>query len=195
MTKLTLADIADIRAYEREREAFRAHVIALKRRRRVGVGPFVTLVFENRDTVRFQIQEMARVERLDTDEAIEAELRAYNPLIPEPGHLTATMFLELTTPDDLRRWLPALAGIERTVALDVAGDVIDFRLDADHEKQLTRDETTSAVHYLRVALDAAQVERAQRGPLAIVVDHPEYRHRAELSAVTIAELVGDLRGA
>ena len=80
--KLTLDDIADLRAYEREREDFRAHVIALKKRRRVGVGPFMTIVFENRDTIRFQIQEMARVERLATDDAIENELRAYNPLVP-----------------------------------------------------------------------------------------------------------------
>ena len=85
---LTLDDIADLPTYEREREAFRDHVIALKRRRRVAVGPLVTLLFENRDTIRFQIQEMARVERLATDAAIESELDAYNPLIPEPGGLS-----------------------------------------------------------------------------------------------------------
>src|SRR5690606_19012421 len=83
MAKLTIDDISDLRAYERERDEFRRHVIALKKRRRVHVGPFVTLVFENRDTIRFQIQEMARVERLITDEAIEQELAIYNPLIPE----------------------------------------------------------------------------------------------------------------
>ncbi len=85
--KLALSDISDLRAYEREREGFRDHVIALKKRRRVGVGPYVTLLFENRDTMKFQIQEMARVEKLITDEAIESELRAYNPLIPDPGEL------------------------------------------------------------------------------------------------------------
>jgi hypothetical protein len=82
VSKLTLDDIADLRAYEREREAFREQVIALKKRRRVGVGPFVTFVFENRETIRFQIQEMARVERILTDEGIQTELDTYNPLIP-----------------------------------------------------------------------------------------------------------------
>ena len=85
MTKLTLEDIADLRAYEREREDFRARIIELKTRRRVHVGPILTFVFENRDTIRFQIQEMARAEKIISDEGIEAELRAYNPLIPEAG--------------------------------------------------------------------------------------------------------------
>ena len=97
--KLTLDDIADMRAYEREREQFRQRVIELKRRRRVGVGPHVTLVFENRDTIRFQIQEMARIERLYSDAQIEIELAVYNPLIPEAGHLSATLFVELTGDD------------------------------------------------------------------------------------------------
>ena len=106
---LTLDDIADLPTYEREREAFRDHVIALKRRRRVAVGPLVTLLFENRDTIRFQIQEMARVERLATDAAIESELDAYNPLIPEPGGLSATLFIELTADELLREWPTRIA--------------------------------------------------------------------------------------
>ena len=85
MSKLTLDDISDLRAYEREREEFRADVIALKKRRRVSIGPVTTFLFENRETIRFQIQEMARIEKLISDEAIEGELAAYNPLIPEPG--------------------------------------------------------------------------------------------------------------
>ncbi len=115
--KLTVTDIADLREYEREREDFRAEVIALKKKRRIAVGPFVTVLFENRQTIRFQIQEMARVERLISDEAIEGELRAYNPLIPEPGELAATVFLELTSEIALREWLPRLVGIEASVAL------------------------------------------------------------------------------
>lgn len=138
--KLTLADIADLRAYERERDAFREHVIALKKRRRISVGPHLTLVFENRDTIRFQIQEMARAERILTDEGIETELRIYNPLIPEPGHLSATLFLELTTDEELRTWLPKLVGIERSVVLRLAdGTELRCQPDADHEAQLTRE--------------------------------------------------------
>jgi len=94
--KLTVADIADVRAYERERAEFRARIIELKRRRRVHIGPIVTLLFENRDTIQFQVQEMARAERLHSDEQIQTELDIYNPLIPSPGELSATLFIELT---------------------------------------------------------------------------------------------------
>src|SRR4051794_5557729 len=115
--KLTLDDITDLRAYEREREAFRAHVIEVKRDRRVAVGPIVTLLFENRDTIRFQVQEMARAERIMSDEGILTELGIYNPLIPEPGQLVATLFVELTSKELLMEWLPKLVGIERSVVL------------------------------------------------------------------------------
>ena len=115
--KLSLNDIADLREYERERADFRAHVIALKKRRRVHIGPVITLVFENRDTIRFQIQEMARVEKLITDEAIQGELDAYNTLIPEAGQLCATVFIELTADDAAA---PVAAQARRDRALDRA---------------------------------------------------------------------------
>ena len=117
MTKLALDDIADLRAYEREREEFRRDVIALKKRRRIHVGPHVTLLFENRQTIRFQIQEMARAEKILSDEGIQTELDIYNPLIPEPGSLAATMFIELTTDEQLREWLPKLVGIETSIVI------------------------------------------------------------------------------
>jgi hypothetical protein len=195
--KLTLDDIADFRAYERERAEFRKHVIELKRKRRVSVGPFITFVFENRDTIRFQIQEMARVERLYSDEQIETELRIYNPLVPEPGQLAATMFVELTSEAELREWLPRLVNVERSVSLRIgegaAAAVVPLKLDADHEAQLTREETTSAVHYLHVELSPDLVERFGTEPVALVIDHPEYRHEATLGPETIAELLSDLR--
>lgn len=196
--KLTLDDITDLRAYERERPEFREHVKALKRRRRVAIGPFVSVVFENRDTMRFQIQEMARVERLITDEAIEAELRAYNPLIPEPGHLAATLFIELTSDDQLREWLPKLVGIERSMALRIGegeGAVeVRCRVDAEHEQLLTREEVTSSVHYLHFDLSDDQVEAFAAGPVVLAVDHPAYREEAELLPSTIEELLTDLQG-
>lgn len=196
MTELTLDDIADLRAYEREREAFRTHVIALKRRRRVGLGPFLTLVFENRDTIRFQIQEMARIEKLISDEAIEAELAAYNPLLPDEGHLSATLFIELTSKEDLMTWLPKLVGIERAVELRL-GDGLDAERiacvpEAAHEAQLTREEITASVHYVRFALDADQARRFRAGPVALVSAHPEYRHEVVLGDETRASLAEDL---
>jgi hypothetical protein len=196
--KLTLDDITDLRAYERERETFRTHVIALKKRRRVGVGPFVTFVFENRDTIRFQIQEMARVEKIISDEGIETELRIYNPLIPEPGRLAATMFIELTSDEQLRAWLPKLVGIEHRVAfrVGIGPDAAEVRcvVDPEHEKQLTRDEITASVHYVHFSFDAQEIERFATEPVTLVVDHPEYTHEVELTEATRRELLSDLRG-
>jgi hypothetical protein len=194
MGKLTLDDISDLRAYEREREGFRRDVIALKKRRRVGLGDVVTLVFENRRTVRFQVQEMARVERLISDRAIEAELRIYNPLIPEPGQVCATLFIELTSDEALRHWLPRLVGIERSVAFRLAdGQVVAGVVDEDHAKQLTRQEVTASVHYLRWDLTPPQVDAFATGPVVLVSVHPQYGVEIPLSDVTRAELVADLR--
>lgn len=193
--KLTLADIADVRAYERERDEFRARVIELKRRRRVHLGTIVTFVFENRDTIRFQIQEMARVEKLTTDDEIQVELDIYNPIIPDHGQICATMFLELTTDDQMREWLPKLANVERSVVFRLAdGSEVRGRLDEQHEQGLTRDTVTAAVHYLRFELSDAQVEAFVSGPVVLASDHPAYREQVELTDTTRAELLADLRG-
>ena len=196
--KLSLEDIADLRAYERERDEFRTRVIALKRRRRVHVGPVVTFVFENRDTIRFQIQEMARAERMLTDEAIQGELDAYNPLIPAAGELSATLFIELTSEGELREWLPKLVRIERSVELRVGeGEdavVVSASPESSHAAQLTRDEITASVHYIRWAFTPDEIERAAAGPLVLAVNHPEYQHHTRLGAETARELVQDLRG-
>ena len=194
--QLRLDDIADQRAYERERQDFRAHVIALKKRRRVHLGDIITVLFENRDTIRFQIQEMARIEKLITDEAIQGELDTYNPLIPTPGHLSATLFLELTSDDELRRWLPQLVGIERSLLLragegDATVEVRALPEDA-HAAQLTREETTASVHYVRWELTDEQIAAVERGPVRLVVDHPAYGAEALLEPATVAELVADL---
>jgi hypothetical protein len=197
-TKLALDDIADMRAYERERADFRSQVIALKKRRRVHVGPVVTLLFENRDTIRFQIQEMARVEKLFTDEAIQGELDTYNTLIPDAGQLCATAFIELTEEAQMREWLPKLVGIERAFALRVGTGEDAVLLTAApeeaHAEQLTRDEVTASVHYVYWELTPEEVERVAAGPVALVVTHPAYPHEAELDAATLQELLTDLRG-
>lgn len=192
--RLTLDDIADLRAYERERAEFRARIIELKRRRRVGVGPFVTFVFENRDTIRFQIQEMARVEKLSTDAAIQTELDIYNPLIPDPGHLSATLFIELTSEQLLREWLPRLVGIERSVLIETDNGLsVRATVDAAHDRQLTRSDVTASVHYVGWALEPAEVDAfARAGEVRVRVDHPAYAHAAVLAPETVAELLSDL---
>lgn len=195
--KLTLADISDLRAYERERAEFRRRIIELKKRRRVSIGPFITVVFENRDTIRFQIQEMARVERLITDDAIEIELKTYNPLIPDPGQLSLTLFLELTSEEDLRTWLPKLVGVETSLRLRAGGgeDAIEVAAmpEAAHESQLTRDEITASVHYLHFSLSDHEVAAVAAGPVELAIDHPDYRHSMELTGETREELLTDLQ--
>ena len=194
MGKLTLDDIIDLRAYERERADFRRAVIATKDRRRVGLGDLLTLVFENALTMRFQIQEMARAEKIISDEGIATELRIYNPLIPEPGQLCATLFIELTSKDALVEWLPKLVGIESAVALRLGdGELVRAVVDEDHGKQLTREEITASVHYVRWELTRDQVERFAAGPVVLVADHAAYAAEVALRDNTVTELTGDLR--
>lgn len=192
-----LADIADTRAYERERDSFRAHVIAVKRLRRVPLGQLISVVFESRDTIRFQIQEMARAERIGDDAGIQAELDVYNVLVPEPGQLSATLFLELTSDDETREWLPKLVGIERSLELRLgegsAADVVPGVVEEQHAARLTRESTTSAVHYVRFDLSDEQVAAVAAGRVALAVDHPQYQAERVLGAATIAELLTDLR--
>jgi hypothetical protein len=195
VTKLTLADIVDQRAYERERDEFRKRVIALKRVRRIPIGPIVTVVCENATTIRFQVQEMARAERMVSDEAIEVELATYNPLIPGPGEISLTLFVELTDDAQLREWLPRLVGIERSIVL-VVGEgegAVTVRADVDshHAAQLTREEVTAAVHYVRFALGDALAKRFATEPVTIAVEHEAYSHATVLPPETRASIVSD----
>ncbi len=192
---LTLDDVLDLRAYERVREDYRARVIARKRNRRVGLGPIMTVVFECADTVRFQVQEMARVEKIISDEAMQVELDIYNRLLPGERELSATLFIELTSDGALREWLPRLVGIERQLGVSVDGHVVPSVPEAQHAAALTRDTVTPAVHYLRFGFTAAQVAafRSAR-EVALVATHPAYEARTVLAPEVRRELLGDLDG-
>jgi hypothetical protein len=198
---LTLADILELRAYERVRDDFRTRLIARKRLRRVAVGPIMTCVFESIDTIRFQIQEMARAEKIVSDEGIQTELDIYNRLLPAPGELSATLFIELTSTEDLRHWLPRLVGVETSVGLELGAGraeggppVVWSTPESSHAQALTRESITPAVHYLRFCFTEAQVAQFAAGPVALVVRHSEYEARSELGEASRAELLGDLEG-
>jgi len=194
--KLDVDDIADLRAYERSREELRREIIALKKTRRVAVGPFVTMVFENTDTMRWQVQEMARIERMLRDEQIAHEVETYNKLIPDAGELSATVMIELASEVALRHWLPLLVDIEHHVAVVLAdGTRVPGCPSDEDESRLTRAETTSAVHFLRFAFTPSEIEAFAAGPVRIAIDHPAYEHETLLDAVHHAALLGDLRAA
>jgi hypothetical protein len=190
--RLTLDDFADQRAYERERPAFRARMLEVRKRRRLTLGPIVAVSFESRDTIRYQIQEMARAEKLSTDEDIQIELDTYNPLVPGPGQLCATVFLELTDDDQMRQWLPKLVGIEQSIVIDLAdGTRICSIPEAQHATQLTRENATSAVHYVQFEITPVQRAVLLAGPVVVGVDHPEYRYEVTVSHETALELAAD----
>jgi hypothetical protein len=160
----------------------------------VPVGEIVTLVFENRETIRFQIQEMARAEKIVSDEGIQTELDVYNPLIPEPGHLSATLFVELASKPDLMHWLPKLVGIERAAVLRLpGGDTVAAEPEAAHASQLTVDDVTASVHYIGFSLTPAQVEAFASGSVELAIDHPHYGETITLSDQTRDELLTDLQ--
>ncbi len=193
MRKLTVDDIVDLRAYERERAEFRQRIIELKRTRRVALGPILTILFENTETMRWQVQEMARAERMLRDEQIAHEVDTYNDLIPEAGQLSGTLFLELTSEEQLREWLPRLVGIEFHVGFELPDGVVVYGKPSDEdEERLTRDDTTAAVHYVRFVFSPEQVAAFEKGPVHVIVDHAAYSHRATLDPVQHASLVADL---
>ena len=190
MRKLTIDDIVDHRAYERERDEFRARVIAMKRDRRVPLGELLTVVFENTDTMRFQVQEMARAERMLTDELIAHEVATYNELIPDPGELSGTLFVELVDDARLRDWLPRLVGIEYALRFDLADGSQVGGVPQDEER-LTRDDITSSVHYVKFPFTTTQQEHFAAGPTRLLVDHTEYRAETELTAAQRTALARD----
>jgi len=191
--KLTVDDILDLRAYEKVRAEKKAAMIETKRRRRIELGTIVTVMFESRDTMWYQIQEMLRAERVITDEGVVDELRAYNPLIPEAGQLCATVFIELTSDSAMREWLPKLVGIERSFRIKLAnGREVAPVTDEAHDATLTREDVTAAVHYIRFEFDAADVAAFGEGPVQLVCTHPNYLEVAELAPHTVAELAADL---
>jgi hypothetical protein len=194
MKKLTVDDIVDMRAYERERDGLRRTIIDLKRVRRVALGPIMTMVFENTTTMRWQVQEMARAERMLRNEQIEHEVETYNQLIPDENELSATLMIELTSEPALREWLPRLIGIEGHIAIVLPdGTAVAGVVSEEDEARLTRDDITAAVHFLKFRFTPAEVEMFASGPVHVVVDHPEYDQDVLLEPEQHAELLADLQ--
>lgn len=190
MKKLTRADIREPSRYEPARaESIRAN-IERKKRRRVHIGPQVTLVFENRATMISQIEEMCRVEGLTDDDKIQGEIDVYNAVLPDDGQLAATLFIEVSSETALQRTLDRLVGLQEHVWIVVGG----HRVRATFDPEQFRADKLAAVQYLKFPLGADE-QAALRAPgtaLALAIDHPNYRHEAHLDEAQRAELAGDL---
>ncbi len=189
MKPLVLADIESIENYEAKRQTVRQQIIALKRIRRVRLGPRVSVVFENRDTMRFQIQEMCRIEHIVEESLVQQEIDVYNDLLPEGLAIGATLLIELVQEDDMPTILRDLSGLEDTVWLSFGGQEIH----AEAEAGRSTEEKTSSVHYLtfRFTPDSRQ-ELAEAAQVTLSSRHPHYQHDTPLSRDTVASLVHDL---
>lgn len=174
MEKLTRNDLYSLEDYAEARNAFRSRVMAHKKNRQLAIGPHATLYFEDRLTMQYQIQEMLRAERIFEPAAIQEELDAYNPLIPDGRNWKATFMIEYTDADERRRELAKLIGIENQVWVQVA-DFARVTPIADEDLERSTEQKTSSVHFLRFELDE-NMAAAVKGGAAVSagIDHPHY---------------------
>ncbi len=193
MDKLSRDDLFSLEEYAARRPEFRKQVMAHKRARLVPVGPSVALHFEDRMTMLYQVQEMLRAERVFEADGIDEELAAYNPLIPDGSNFKVTMMIEFPDSDERAVELARLLKIEDKVWVRV-GDLDKSWAIADEDMERDTAEKTSAVHFLRLELDAAMVAAAKAGAaIAVGIDHPNYTHALDpLPETNRASLVGDL---
>ncbi|MCP3987021.1 MAG: DUF3501 family protein [bacterium] len=192
MKPLTLAELPSQASFKHLRPMLRKAILAHKNARRLAVGNQMMLLFEDRETVRWQVLEMCRVEGLRDPEAIQHELDTYNKLIPAEGELSATLFIEITEPAEIRLGLDQLLGIDECLALRIGQDVLPARFD---EKQTNQDHI-SAVHYVRVTVppEASAALARPDIPAAVEIDHRSYRARTELGSEIRDQMVLDLSG-
>lgn len=193
MKQLTMEDIKPLSEYEAIRKTFQQEIISLKKRRRILLGRNISLVFENRETLLFQIQEMMRVEHIYDPARIRDELDTYNPLIAGPGELSATLFIEITESDRVKDILDGLQGIDngRSVFIQLGPDRIYGLFEEGHSKE----DKLSAVHYVRFSMTPAQQAalRDHTVPAAITLDHPAYQDSTVITQEIREELARDFR--
>jgi len=190
MRRVGLEDLVGLARYGEVRQAARRRIMNVKRHRRIAVGDDVSLVFENFDTVLFQTQEMLFVERISDLDRVREELAVYNELLPGPGELSATMFVEITDPSQTIVRLNQLVGIDECVSLDVGG----VRVPATFEPGRSREDKISAVQYVRFPMGDAVAQRFGTAgtPIEIAIDHPHYRAHTRLTEEQRSALAEDL---
>ena len=192
MRKLAETDLLSLERYSRERNEFRARVMAHKKNRQIAVGPNTMWLFEDRLTVQYQVQEMLRTERIFEAEGIAEELAAYNPLIPDGRNWKATLLIEFPDPEIRKVQLEKLRGVEDLCWVRVAGAEKVFAI-ADEDLERENEVKTSAVHFLRFELTDAMAASLKGGAALVAgVDHPNYRHELEVPEAARTALSADL---
>ena len=193
MEKLNKDQLLSLEQYAADRKSFRARVVEHKKNRRLAIGPNLTLYFEDRLTVQYQVQEMLRIERIFEAEGIEEELQTYNPLIPDGHNLKATMMIEFGDEAERRIALAKMINIEQKIWLKI--DELDRVYPiANEDLERTTDEKTSSVHFLRFELSADMIRQLKGGePLLAGVEHEAYRHEVMPVPLNISQaLAADL---
>ncbi len=189
MKPVEISEIKSIADYEIGREVLRPQVLALKERRRIRLGDHLTFLFENRETVRYQIQEMMRIERITGTKEILHEVETYNELIPAQGELSASLLIEYETPEERSVKLKQLLGLEKHLWVEVPGA---GRTPSIFDTRQIGEERISSVQYVKFRLTQAQQSAWGKGT-ALISDHPCYQARHELTSVELAELESDFR--
>jgi hypothetical protein len=193
MNLLTPHDLLPTAEYDRQREQVRSQIIALKQRRRISVGPLITLVFENRETLRFQTQEMIRVEHILDPHKVQEELDVYNALMPGPGELSATLLIEITEQDRMKEWLDLFMGLDHgeTVAIRAGTEQAFGLFEGGHSHETK----ISAVHFVRFRLTASMTASFADShvPVALTAHHREYHAEASIPGSMREEWLKDLR--
>jgi len=187
MSAISPSSLLTLEAYSKQRKDFRNRVLSHKKSRIVHLGLHMTLIFEDETTIRYQIQEMLRIEKTFDEQGIRDELDVYNPLIPDGTNLKATMMLEYEDPEERARELARLIGIEHRVYLQVAGAEPCYAI-ADEDLVRENEQKTSSVHFLRFELSPAAIAGFRGGQrVAIGVDHPNYRVRVDEIAAEVQQ--------
>jgi Protein of unknown function (DUF3501) len=193
MPALKPSDLMTLEAYHKYIKTAKPEIIAHKRLRTVHVGEHFTLLFEDEQTIRYQVQEMLRIEKIFDEEGIQSELDAYNPLIPDGGNWKATMLIEYADVNERQRELARLVGVEHRMFVDVEGHARVYA-NADEDLERSTEEKTAAVHFLRFEFGAAQRAALLAGASATLgCDHTNYPMHVEVNAETLANLVKDVR--
>jgi|TARA_B100001146_G_scaffold57117_1_gene50149 hypothetical protein len=190
--KLVIQDLYSPEDYSKIRESFRREILAHKSSRSIAIGNHVRLLFEDRMTIQYQIQEMLRVEKIFEEQAIQDELDTYNPLIPDGNNWKVTMLIEYPEPEQRQKALSLLVGIENLVWVKIGDSDKVFAI-ADEDLDRSTPDKTSSVHFLRFELPSTQAKNLDKSvPITIGIDHNNYQHQTDICKTTKASIIEDL---